>query len=642
MHREENNKHTFKELSNAIRILSADAVEKAQSGHPGMPLGMADVATILFHDFLRFNPNNPKWFNRDRFILSAGHGSMLLYSLLYLTGYEGFDLDSLKSFRQLGSITAGHPEYRAHEAIEVTTGPLGQGIGNAVGMAIAEKKYKDNYGAEVCGHKIYCIAGDGCLMEGVGYESMSLAGHLQLDNLIILFDDNNITIDGSTDLAISENHEQKFQAMGWHVLKIDGHDYDEIHHALAEANKSDKPSIIMCKTKIGYGANKKQGSSAAHGAPLGEDEIIALRKNLNWSEEPFSVPDGILQYWRNIYKSRYASEAKTPNIELPDFAQELHKLKSDALEFNSPEATRASSGKMIEELSKSNLFISGSADLSGSNLTKPKSHSVITKDDFSGNYIHYGIREAAMGAIMNGLTLEGLRCAGGTFLVFSDYMRPAIRLAALMRIPVCYVMTHDSIGVGEDGPTHQPIEHLASLRAMPGLNVMRPADLVESLECWQVAMDKDNSKPSLLSLTRQKLPQIRNDDSLNKNLCARGAYVISEALGEKKATIFATGSEVSLALEVKEMLGDNIRVVSVPSFELFDLQSKEYKNKILNGSELKVAIEAASSFGWQKFIGDDGLFFGMDSFGESAPATDLYNHFGLTKEKISAILKERI
>ncbi len=644
-------------LSNAIRILSAEAVERAKSGHPGMPLGMSDVATSLFFNFLKFNPHDAEWFNRDRLILSAGHGSMLLYSLLYLTGYKDFTLDDIKNFRQLNSKAAGHPEYEMHPAIETTTGPLGQGFANAVGIAIAEKNYKASFGEELVDYKIYCIAGDGCLMEGISYEAASLAGHLSLNNLIVLFDDNSITIDGPTSLTISEHQAHKFEAMGWNVININGHDFEEINTALAQAHISDKPVLIACKTTIGYGAPNKAGSEASHGSPLGRDELLALRKHVKWSHEEFEIEEELLKDWRDCWqrnKSLYDnwySKYNSLDALLRDSFKKFHfkdsiipHFKEILAEQTLHEPTRNSSGRVIDYIATLDKVVIGSADLSTSNNLKNKHCNIINKDHFLGNFIHYGPREAAMGAIMNGLSLSGFKAVGGTFLVFSDYMRPAIRLAALMQLPVVYVFTHDSIGVGEDGPTHQPIEHLSSLRAIPNLNVMRPADITETIECWDIAL-RSRKTPSLLALTRQKLPQLRSlSDELNAS--ERGAYIISKSdTIFPRVNIFATGSEVNTAIEVKNLLEDHnisARVISIPCFELFFKQPKEYIQEMLGNGGLSVAVEAACSMGWHKIIGTQGLFFGLDHFGASAPYEVLMKHFGLEASQIADKIRQHL
>lgn len=625
----------LKELSNCIRILSADAIEKAKSGHPGLPLGMADVMTSLVFDFLKFNPEDPKWEGRDRLVLSAGHGSMLLYSFYYLAGYKDFTLDDIKNFRQLKSKAAGHPEYGAYPAIETTTGPLGQGVANAVGMAIAAKKLGQK-------HKIYAIVGDGCLMEGVAYEALSLAGHLRLDNLIVLFDDNKITIDGETSLTISEDHHEKMNAMGWNTFECNGHDFTSIKESLRTAVLSGKPSFISCATTIGYGSPNKSGKSDAHGAPLGEDEVANLRMRLGWDNfEDFEIPEELLSRWREAWKKNYSPSASA-EVAVKFLADmDPKSIYASNVVMNS-EATRASSGKIVSNLMNlSNKVIFGSADLSGSNNVMTLNARAINEDSFAGNFIHYGPREHAMAAIMNGLALSGVKAIGGTFLVFSDYMRPSIRLAAMMRLPVVYVFTHDSIGLGEDGPTHQPVEHLAALRSIPNLYVIRPADFVETVEAWQIAWDR-YSGPTALILSRQKTNPVRGTDDVNQ--CLLGAYVISEDL-ESQVTIFASGSEINLAQKTAELLRQTevrVRIVSVACMELFEQQSDEYKDDILNTSELNVAIEAGAKMGWERFIGSDGLFFGVEDFGESAPYQDVYKHFGLVPEVIAPKITERL
>lgn len=651
MNSQEKQNHSLKNLSNCIKILSADAVEVAKSGHPGMPLGFSQIMTSLVFEFLKFNPHDSKWFNRDRLVLSAGHGSMLLYSFFYLAGYKNFTLDDIKNFRQLNSKAAGHPEHELFDAIETTTGPLGQGLANAVGMAIAEKKYKTELGSDICDHKIYSIVGDGCLMEGISYEAASLAGHLKLNNLIILFDDNNITIDGNTDLSVSEDHLQKFAAMGFNTESIDGYDCDQIRQALTNAQNSDKPSFIACKTLIGKGTNQKEGSEKSHGAPLGLVEIAHLKNNIDFDKEEFFIDAELKKSWEQaweksqeeyeLWQKKYASmpAAQKSYLEYPA-GVELPGVSS----IDKPEATRVSSGKIVEALMKSsNKVICGSADLAGSNGLNNSKCKSISSEDFSGNFMHYGVRENAMAAVMNGLALSGFMPIGGTFFVFSDYMRPSVRLAALMGLPVIYVMTHDSIGVGEDGPTHQPIEHLAAFRAMPNINVFRPADSIETKECYELALASKNT-PSMMVLSRQAVPQIRSVDE--SNLASKGGYIISEANNAVNidVTIFATGSEVSLAIQVQEELQANnksVRVCSVPSTDLLYKQDKDYQLQLKGNAGLIVAIEAASDFGWHKIIGCDGMFFGMDSFGASAPAAELYKKFGLTKAEItSKILKD--
>lgn len=661
------NSPNHNELANAIRFLSMDAVEQAKSGHPGMPMGMADVATVLFTEFLNYDPKHPKWPNRDRFILSAGHGSMLMYSLLYLTGYPDMTLEEIKNFRQMGSITAGHPEFGHATGIETTTGPLGQGLANAVGMALAERLSNARWGDSVSNHYTYSIAGDGCLMEGISHEAMALAGHLKLSKLIVLWDDNGITIDGKTDLSTSEDVPARARAYGWNTILIDGHDPKAIREALAKAQKSDAPTLIACKTTIGYGAPTKAGTSATHGSPLGADEVKGAREKLGWNHPPFEIPDGILQGWRNAAAERakaYGSWSKTYDTldaklrseferrisgELPeDFQATLKEFKKQIIANQKDEATRKSSENTLNAIiEKIPEMIGGSADLTGSNNTKTKQMNPVTASDFSGRYIYYGIREHAMGAVMNGLALYGgFIPFGGTFLVFADYCKPAIRLSALMQQRVIYVMTHDSIGLGEDGPTHQPIEHLASMRSIPNLLVFRPADATETAECWALALAHQNA-PSMLSLTRQNLPQFRTEYT-DDNLCARGAYVIYESPitnHSSPITIIATGSEASLAVETANLLAkSNIssRVVSMPCSELFDQQSNAYKESVLPKNGLKVSIEAASTFGWQRYTGLDGLNFGLDDFGMSAPYQEIYKERGLTAETIAGRIRDAL
>lgn len=655
-----NQNHSFEKLSNSIKILSADAVEKAKSGHPGMPLGFSQIMTILAFNFLKFNPNDPKWFNRDRLVLSAGHGSMLLYSFFYLAGYRNFSLDDIKHFRQLNSKAAGHPESHLYEAIETTTGPLGQGIANAVGMAIAQKKYQSHLGSDICDYNIYAIAGDGCLMEGISYESASLAGHLKLDNLIILFDDNKISIDGKTDLAVSENHLQKFTAMGFETFSVDGYNNQEIIEALSRAKQSDKPCFIACRTIIGKDTKTKENSEKAHGSPLGENEISFLREKHSITSSVFTIDPEIKQEWEQAWtrnKTEYETWLKNyQNLEAnkKDYLHKneinLKNLYQNDSDFTKAEATRVSSGRIIEKLLQTeDKIIVGSADLAGSNGLKHDICRPIDKDDFSGNFIHYGVREHAMAAIMNGLALSGFTTIGGTFLVFADYMRPAMRLAALMQIPAIYVMTHDSIGVGEDGPTHQPIEQIASFRAMPNINTYRPADLNETIECYRIAFSKQNT-PAIMALSRQGLPQITqhiNQNELAKKI-EKGAYLLSalENDGDKTdIAIYASGSEVSLALDVQKILLKkhiSSRVISVPCLDIFNQQSENYKKLLKNNARLCIAIEAASEFGWHKIIDSDGLFFGMNSFGASAPAKNLFEYFNLTAEYITESVINRL
>ncbi len=648
-------------MANAIRFLSADAVQKAKSGHPGMPMGMADVATVLYTKFLKHDPKDPNWADRDRFVLSAGHGSMLLYSLLYLTGYEDMTIDEIKNFRQLGSKTAGHPEFGHAAGIETTTGPLGQGLTMAVGMALAERMANARFGDSLVDHYTYVIAGDGCLMEGVSHEAISFAGHLGLGKLIVLFDDNGICIDGGTDTAVSDDQLARFAASGWDVASVDGHDPDAVAAAIEAAKKSDRPSMIACKTVIGFGAPNKQGTASTHGAPLGDDEIALTRDALGWSAEPFDVPDDVLAAWReagtrsqgdrDAWTQRLKSSGREDEFNdamagsLPDGWRDAviaHKAKVS--EEKPGWATRQASGEALEVLNAViPEMIGGSADLTGSNNTKTKEATIVRPGEFGGRYVHYGVREFGMGAIMNGMALHGgVIPYSGTFLVFADYMRPAIRLSALMEQRVIYVLTHDSIGLGEDGPTHQPVETLASLRAIPNLNVYRPADAVEAAECWEMALESRGT-PSAIALTRQGVPTVRTEHT-DDNLSARGAYVLSEAEGERQATILATGSEVSIAMDAQEALkadGIHVAVVSMPSWELFDAQPADYRKSVL-GFTPRVAIEAAVSQGWEKYLGEAGAFIGMSGFGASAPAGELYKHFGITADAVVAAVKERV
>ena len=647
-------KVTHSDLANAIRFLSIDAVQKANSGHPGMPMGMADVCAVLFKNFLKFDPSNPEWINRDRFVLSAGHGSMLLYSLLYLTGYKSISLEDIKKFRQLDSICAGHPEYEKGTGIETTTGPLGQGVANAVGFAISEEILKSKKGKDVYDHKTYVIAGDGCLMEGISHEALSLAGHLKLKNLIMFFDNNSISIDGPTSLAVSDNYKKRFEAYGWDYIDINGHNEKQIFKAIKKCQNAKKPTVISCKTVIGFGSPNKSGKSSAHGSPLGDEEINLVRKKLKWKHGPFEIPQEILNEWRAIgakgakERKRWQQKAnnkinKLSNSDSKLFDKIFSTAKAAAIKDAKPTATRKSSEDILTLLTAEiPELIGGSADLAGSNNTKTKSQKIIKPGDFSGSYIHYGVREHAMCAIMNGIALhDNLIPYGGTFLIFSDYCKPSIRLSALMKQRVVYVMTHDSIGLGEDGPTHQPIEQLAGLRAIPNLNVFRPADTTETIECWELALQQKKT-PSVLSLTRQNLIPARKEFS-KQNKCAYGAYEILRTNSKIDLTIIATGSEVELAVEAsQELAKENIhcKVISMPCQELFDGQSDSYKNSILHETVAKISIEAASTMGWKKYTGNQGRELGIDTFGKSAPYKKIYEHFKLTSNNIIKQAKE--
>ena len=640
--------------ANAIRALAMDAVEKAKSGHPGMPMGMADVAAVLFRQFLKFDASAPGWPDRDRFVLSAGHGSMLIYALHYLLGYPGMERADLEQFRQLGSVTAGHPEYGHTIGVETTTGPLGQGLATAVGMAIAERLQAARFGADLVDHFTYVIAGDGCLMEGVSHEAIDLAGHLRLSRLIVLWDDNSISIDGPTSLATSTDQVARFSAAGWHVARVDGHDPEQAARAIREARADARPSLIACKTIIGFGAPTKQGTEGVHGAPLGEAEIGAAREALGWPHPPFDIPDDILTGWRaagrrgasarRAWEARLAASPRRGEFETflnGDVASEVAgplKTFREKLAVEKPKlATRKSSEMALGVINAATkATIGGSADLTHSNYTITKGQGAVTADDFSGRYIHYGVREHGMAAAMNGIALHGGYVPyGGTFLVFSDYARGAIRLSALMGLRVIYVLTHDSIGLGEDGPTHQPIEHLAALRAMPNLNVFRPADAIETAECWELALAA-RTTPSVLSLSRQNLPAL--DRPVSENLSARGAYVLVEPSGGRDATFLATGSEVEIALAAAALLraqGIKAAVVSMPCWELFEAQPASYRARVL-GEAPRVGIEAAARFGWDRWLGERSAFVGMTGFGASAPASDLYAHFGVTAEAVAA------
>ncbi|EJF84397.1 transketolase [Candidatus Bartonella washoeensis] len=651
------------QMANAIRFLAIDAIEKANSGHPGLPMGAADIATVLYTKFLAHDPKNPHWPNRDRFVLSAGHGSMLLYALLYLSGYEDISLEDLKNFRQIGSKLAGHPEYGYVAGVETTTGPLGQGLANAVGMALGERLHNARFG-DLINHYTYALVGDGCLMEGIAQEAISLAGHLKLNKLIVLWDDNNISIDGEISLADSTDQMARFKASGWNTLKVDGHDQAAIARALEAARNSDKPTLISCKTTIGFGAPNKAGTNKVHGAPLGTREIAVTRLALGWEAEPFVVPADVLDNWRlaglNAAKKRQKWKEKFADLSVSErleferlmrgdlvggFDGAIDAYKQKLVEECPVVATRKASEMALEVINEV-VFetIGGSADLTGSNNTKSSQMNSISAEDFSGRYLHYGIREHAMGAVMNGLALYGgFIPYGGTFLCFSDYMRPAMRLSSLMGLRVIYVLTHDSIGLGEDGPTHQPVEHLASLRALPNHLVFRPADAVETVECWQLAL-KARKTPSTLALSRQNLPLLRQEYE-EENLCMLGAYELLTASDDAKVTLFASGSELQIAVKAHAVLeekGIPTRVVSVPCFELFAQQSLSYQRALIGDAPIKIAIEAAIRQGWDRFIGCNGVFIGMEGFGASGTIDALYAHFGITCENVVATVEKEL
>ena len=649
------------DMANALRFLAVDAVQKANSGHPGMPMGMADVATVLYTRFLNFNASDPAWADRDRFILSAGHGSMLLYALLHLTGYEDFSLEELKNFRQLGSRTAGHPEYGHGAGIETTTGPLGQGIANAVGMALAERMLADRFGSDLVDHNTYVIAGDGCLMEGISHEAASFAGRLGLGKLVVLFDDNGISIDGSTDIAVNDDQLMRFGACGWDVSFCDGHDPDAIAQAINGAHEAtDKPSLIACKTMIGFGSPNKAGTAATHGAPLGDEEIAATREALNWPHSPFEIPEAVSSAWRRVgamksakmeaWRKRLDDSGRKAEFErlisgtLPkDWLVSVQDFKRKHSAEKTKVATRKASQETLDVLAEAIPELAGgSADLTGSNLTKAKSQKPVTPGDFSGSYIHYGVREHGMAAAMNGIALHGgFVPYGGTFLIFTDYCRPAIRLSALMQQRVIYVMTHDSIGLGEDGPTHQPVEHLASLRAIPNLNVYRPCDVVETAECWAASLET-SSTPSVLSLSRQGLPCLRTEHT-DENLSAKGGYVLAEAEAKRAVTLIASGSEVEIAMQACDQLkaeGISAAVVSMPCLDKFEEQSQEYRDQVIQPDTPVVVVEAAIEQSWGKYIGRNGKFVGMSTFGASAPANELYKHFGITTQNVVNAAKQ--
>ena len=647
-------------MADAIRALAIDAVEKSKSGHPGMPMGMADAATALYSRVLKFDAADPRWPDRDRFVLSAGHGSMLLYALLYLTGYDGMGIEDIKQFRQLHAITAGHPEYGEHPGIETTTGPLGQGIANAVGMALAERMLASRFGKSLVDHRTWCIVGDGCLMEGISHEAIGIAGHLKLEKLTVLWDDNSVSIDGSTELAVSEDQLRRFAAAGWATKRVDGHDFAAVAAALSASLRSKKPTLIACKTIIGLGAPTKAGTNGVHGSPLGPVEAQGAKAALGWNEPPFEIPDGLLERWhavgargagaRRAWLKRLARHPMRAEFErvisgkLPDsFFEALAALKTDIVETRPKLASRQASQKVLDALVPATPeLIGGSADLTGSNLTFVKGMGSVSPGNYAGRYIHWGVREHGMASACNGIAVHGgLIPYDATFFAFTDYMRPSIRLAALMRIRVIHVMTHDSIGLGEDGPTHQPVEHLASLRAMPNLHVFRPADTLETAECWELAIRRADG-PSILVLTRQALPAMRFDATENRT--ARGGYVLAEADGPRQATLIATGSEVAIAMDARTALaaeGISVAVVSLPCWELFAQQDESYRAEVL-GTAQRIGIEAAVEFGWERWLGPDGIFIGMKGFGASAPFEKLYEAFGITPEAIAAAVRKQV
>ncbi len=649
-------------MANAIRALAMDAVQAANSGHPGAPMGLADVATVLYNRFMKVDPSADRWPDRDRFVMSAGHGSMLVYAINHLLGYDDMDMDQIRNFRQWGYRTAGHPEYGHAKGIETTTGPLGQGISTAVGMALAERMQNARFGDDLVDHHTYVLAGDGCLMEGISHEAIDLAGHMKLGKLVVMWDDNTITIDGKTDLSTSMDQQKRFEAAGWHVQSVDGHDKEAIAAAIEAAQADPRPSLIACRTIIGYGAPNKQGTSATHGAPLGEEEIAAAREALGWEYPPFEIPQDVYDAWhkvaargkdaREAWEARLAASQKREAFEAAQgpidraALDEAIRAYKERLSADAPKVATRKASQMALEVINSVIpnTVGGSADLTGSNLTKTEGMETVTPGNYGGRYIHYGVREHGMAAAMNGISLHGgLRPYGGTFLVFTDYCRPSIRLSALMNQPVHYVMTHDSIGLGEDGPTHQPIEHVASLRAMPNVHVFRPADVVETAECWQAAMESETT-PSVHCLSRQGLPCLRTTHT-DTNMSARGAYVLREAPGGRRdVTLIATGSEVAIAMEAADLLAaDGIKaaVVSAPCFELFAKQDEAYRKEVL-GDAPRVGVEAAVEQGWGRILGPNSAFVGMEGFGASAPISDLYENFGITPSAVAEAAKKLV